>query len=150
MNFEEKVQSMSGSEIILAMVSGLKKRHVAIDMSTLGFWDARSNICYGCAATNAICEISGKTFAGHNINTANFRAGFIGCSTDFIVDFELAIDNLRLGDIFGYNAWASSIGVAKMHRETQRLPMLEDDYTDEDLDAYIQFADFQKTAHGNV
>lgn len=57
MNFKETVQKMTIKEIILAMVNGLKKEHVKVDFNYFGYV-APNGICYGCAATNAICEIT--------------------------------------------------------------------------------------------
>lgn len=73
MNFQDKIQSMKASEIIRAMISGLRKEHVKIDMTTFGA--ARNGTCFGCAATNAVCEISNEVFTAKTIKSSTKRTG---------------------------------------------------------------------------
>lgn len=104
MDFKEKVQSMTGKEIVMAMVNGLENRHVPVDMSTFG--DIRDGVCYGCAATNTICEISGKKqnlIGSWLVMEESDRLGEICKDVLFISNFESAIDYLRMGEIGLYN-----------------------------------------------
>lgn len=145
MKFEQKVRSMTASEIIMAMVEGLRKRHVAIDMGTFGA--ARENgktICYGCAATNTICEIAGVVFTPRSIGGTDARARKVDAEEDFLVPFELAIDSLRRGWVGGYNAIARVLGIAEITPSSLPLPGLINDYTEEDLQAYERLAKEQK------
>lgn len=100
--FKEKVRSMTAKEIIMAMVNGLKKEHVKVDMSTYGDFSEVSGICYGCAATNAVCEISGVVFTGEHVLSEN-HYWFLKTDGTFLELFETAIDSLRLGQINRYN-----------------------------------------------
>jgi hypothetical protein len=141
-DFKEIVQAMSAKEIIMAMVNGLKKPYTIIDMSTFGSENFFGD-CYGCAATNAICEIYG-TIPGE------MKCGFSesGISSDilFVSRFEFAIDHLRLGDVISYNRIARLAGFAEISEQCRlRLPALGNDYTEADLLPYIVLADSQPT-----
>lgn len=140
MTFEEKVRSMSAAEIIMAMVNGLRKRHVNVRMSSFGsIWDG---VCYGCAATNTICEISGKVFTDSLIVYG--RSYFVGAkSSDFLGIFEVAIDWLRSGEIWEYNRLAEHIKISLIEDVGIELPYLTDNYTDHQLDKYVELAIFQ-------
>lgn len=50
----KKIESFS--HFIQLMIDGLKKPWVEVDMGTYG--EKRGKICYGCAATNALCELN--------------------------------------------------------------------------------------------
>jgi hypothetical protein len=94
MTFKEKVQSMTFKEVVAAMVSGLEAQHVIVDMDTFGYYQL--DTCYGCAATNAICEISGSKFVGEEVDVIWSRAKFINCDYPFLYSFEHDIDDIRL------------------------------------------------------
>lgn len=114
MSFKEKVQQMTASEIIMAMVNGLEKKYVNIDMGSYGHVD-RNNVCYGCAATNAICEINGGILPINAIHNEDIRVEYLNIEFLFLVNFELAIDSLRSGDLIYYNANAKKIGMAQIN-----------------------------------
>lgn len=141
MNFKEKVQAMTGDEIIIAMVEGLQNPVMKINMNTFGIME--DNICFGCAATNAVCKISGKVFNAKNIYWRSERAQFIQTEERFLNLFESAIDGLRKGLIWSYNNCAEEIGIAQIKYGFD-LPYLSNDYTPEDLQAYINLANAQK------
>ena len=123
MNFQEKVQAMKASEIVQAMVDGLKAAHVKVSMSTFG--NAHHGICYGCAATNTLCQISGKTFTPDVIDESYNRSMFIESDLEFMLWFEHAIDNLRSGDILCYNRKAEMLEIAVIPTEYPAyLPLL--------------------------
>ena len=129
MNFQEKVQSMTAKQIILSMVEGLKKQHVIIDMETYG--RVHKNVCYGCAATNTICEISGITpkASWRNRLFCDKFAYLTKCENHFIRLFEQAIDALRSGNISEYNQHAECGRFAPIERKGLELPELwTDDY----------------------
>ena len=90
MNFEETVRAMSMKEIIMAMVNGLRNPHVKVVMSSFGHM--KDGICFGCAATNTVCEITGKTYDEGVIEYATDRAKFMNCTYIFLHKFESAID----------------------------------------------------------
>lgn len=150
MNFKEKVQQMTAKEIILAMTASLKRPpRIRINMDTYGevgrHWTSLflKPVCFGCAATNTICQIGDVTFTPENIGTTWKRAEAVGLTTSedrsFLKYFEGAINSLRLGDIYNYNRCAEYMGFAKIEKFAS-LPKLYNDYTNTDLKAYINFA----------
>jgi hypothetical protein len=154
MNFKEKVQSMTAKEIIMSMVDSLIDPLVNVDMGSYGFVKrvpikflgikfGGKGVCFGCAATNTICNISGKVLDKSNIKDSTLRANFINSDPYFLSHFEYAIDHLRQGALASYNRIANEFGFAQIKRNDIELPALENDYTKLDLDVYIKLADFQ-------
>lgn len=153
MTFKEKVQSMTAKEIIMNMVEGLKNPTVKIDMYTFGVF--RGGICYGCAATNAICRLLGGFEENvHYIKEneiadlvevkwlSNERSSILELS--FLARFELAIDDLRFGWISHYNTIAKEEGFATIIHKGN-LPQLNTrDYLNH-LGAYIELANLQES-----
>ena len=99
-------------------------------------------ICFGCAATNSICRISGKTFNKNNIFSVQTRAEFIGTDKNFLKTFEEAIDNLRYGRLNSYNMLADKIGIVNIKKNGYLKPLFND-YKKEDLNCYIKLANSQ-------
>ena len=130
---------MPAEDIIMSMVNGLINPAIKVDMDSFGY--SKHGICFGCAATNAVCHISGKVY--NSISIANKRAEFLGTDTDFLNDFECAIDFLRSGNLSAYNLLAAAIGVKTIEDWDIDLPWLGNDYTQEDLQAYINLANYQ-------
>lgn len=157
MTFEEKVKSMTAKEIIMAMVDSLTHPPIInIDMSSfgdsrvvdrkfLGIKIGKKKVCFGCAATNTICQISGKKFTTENINTRNLRAEFINTDYEFLNAFETAIDDLRSGYIESYNIKAAIHGFATIKNKGMKyFSRLKSSYTNADLEPYIRLANDQK------
>ena len=138
--FKNVVKAMTIKEIVMAMINGLRNPHVEVNMGTYG--DVKDNICFGCAATNTVCEITGKTFTAENIEYYKDRANFIGTNIRFLILFEEAINDLRTGQMFSsYNRCAKQIGIAKVPYINERsLPRLTTDYSKEELDVWEQWA----------
>ena len=139
--FKQKVQAMTAKEIIMSMVEGLQDPVTEIKMST--FFRNRNNVCYGCAATNAICKIEGLTVAylkGHK--EENTMSRIYGDTDYFMNAFEIAIDKLRIGLIAPYNTIARVNGFAEI-KEAIEVPRLKDNYTQNDLNQYIELANTQ-------
>lgn len=131
-SFKDVVTKMKPSQIIMAMVKGLKAEHVKVDMGTFGSTsnEGKKEVCYGCAATNTICEIAGvkptarmmkfqPTFAQRRklgFTDFDYPVGLNGSlamktanakeEMDFLDRFEGAIDELREGRIDRYNDFA--------------------------------------------
>jgi hypothetical protein len=141
--FQDKVRSMSAKEIIMNMVEALQDPILKVAMNTFG--DAADGICYGCAATNSICRIAGVVFTEGNIERTRHRAKFIGSSEDFLSDFEDAIDSLRRGHVIVYNYLSGKIDIALITIPVgfEELPKLHNDYTQEQLEKYINLANVQ-------
>ena len=158
MNFEETVKSMSASDIIMAMVKSLTKPPLLnVDMNYFGRVDRKKRTylwgiieietskCFGCAATNTICQISGKLFDKSNIEHDITRANFLKCDTTFLNLFERAINELRVGCIRDYNEYARLGEFARITRPPSlSLPVLRNDYMEEDLIPYKELAKYQQ------
>lgn len=140
--FEETVRAMTGKEIVMAMVNGIQKQHVKLDMSTFGtsVLEKGKVICVGCAATNTICEISGITFKEDNIKTVSTRANSINSGESFLRVFGYTMDALRRGDIEDYNYNAQLLRIAELPMPKHRLPYLSNSYQRSDLHAYVDYA----------
>lgn len=140
--FENKVKSMTAHDIIMSMVYGLRSPRTKIDMSTFG--EIKEGTCYGCAATNLILnimDINEDKVVYHILARESMAHG-----DDFLGQFENAIDLLRLGQVHYYNSYAMSYGFAPITPMPDfRLPPLEDDYTEGQLQAYVKLAEYQLT-----
>lgn len=141
-SFEETVGAMSPKQIVMAMVKGLKKEHVRVDMGYFGstFQEGENRVCYGCAATNTICEISGVVFTPENILGRTNRRLFLETTSHFLAVFETAIDCLRRGDVKGYNAYAEGNDMPLLPEPVEKLPKLETDDYLQGLPAYVKYA----------
>lgn len=104
-NLEGKIKSMSAKEIILAMVDGLMNPVTKIDMYTFGWYE--DGICYGCAATNAICRIG---MLDPEVELLSISGPKYRKYSDLISGFEDAVDCLRNGYIKRYNSLAQKYG----------------------------------------
>lgn len=97
----ERFRGMAGVHTLVeAMIKGLEKEWVIVSMGTYGY--AKSDVCYGCAATNALCEIMQEPFTADNIDH-NQRYEFFNYNiTQSELDIlETSYDNLRRG--YAYN-----------------------------------------------
>ena len=141
MNFREKIKSAKPSEIIQAMVDGLQKEHVKVDMKTFG--EIRGGICFGCAATNCIIEISGVS--PETAATGFSKIAFeIGEGDDMSVSrFECAIDDLRINDLVSYNHRMRRFEAQEIPSELfQELPELTTGNWKRELYKYQEYANF--------
>ena len=146
-SFEDKVKAMSAKEIIMAMVEGLQNPTTdRIDMSTFG--NIHDGLCYGCAATNAICRIAGKNFEYGLPNLLGTRARITDSIGSYaIVDrLERAIDYLRLGNIRKCNISLEGAGLSTIKFDEYNPPelpaLLSSNYL-ENLQPYIDLANSQ-------
>lgn len=141
MNTIEKVQSMSAKEIIMAMVEGLKNPTTKIDM--LSFGNVDNNVCYGCAATNTICNIMNITHKDFIKANPKFTMCDLFDERNFVINFERAIDCLRNGMITTYNYFAKENNFATIIGQNHSVPKLTNVYTNDDLEKYIDLANKQ-------
>jgi len=141
MTFEEKVKSMTAKELVMAMVNGLKAEHINVDMDVYG--DSRNGVCFGCAATNAICEIAGIVFDVDLISHTSYRCRAVGSDFYFFNALEFMFNDLRMGDVEGFNEYADSIGVARLKEPSVPLPPLYTENYKELLHYYETFANEQ-------
>ena len=142
-SFEKKVKSMKGSEIIRAMLRGLAKEHVRVRMCSFG--EFHNGICFGCAATNTVCEISGIVFTPMTIDVLRHGAA-LNADPEFVYGFEGAIDSLRNGWLDAYNNCAEEYGFALIFNECVHLSAITtDNYKDSKIiAAYEDLAKFNE------
>lgn len=155
--FQEKVRSMTAKEIIMAMVEGLKNPSVKVNMNTFG--DSRKvtlfgltilKVCYGCAATNTICKISGVKLNYESIKNTQNRSKAINSDKIFLEEFEEAIDCLRKGLLYGYNSIAHIYGFAMIKNERDiPLPTLLNKNYKKLLYLYEELANSQPNEKAN-
>ena len=96
------------SEIVDLMVKGLEKEWVRVDFSTYGAIREDENdelLCFGCAATNTICEIKQVAF-NTKVGSFDYIADRYSTTRNHIKldQFEGAIDELRHGSGYIENA----------------------------------------------
>ena len=141
--FQLKVESMTGKEILLAMIESLENPMLQINMNTFGSYS--EGICFGCAATNTICKLRGKRFSPTTIIGRTERANVLHVSEYFLYHFEEAIDSLRGGNILYYNDMMPNNQInckqnSRVYALYELLPVLRNTYTKEDLQKYKDFA----------
>lgn len=158
----EVLVQLTFADVVLAMVRGLRRRYVEVNMETYGsFYEG---VCYGCAATNTICELTGVVFKDECIECETTRAAYIlgrlegyvdkwwlrCCDYSSLLDasnlgcFEQAIDDLRRGNAGAYFK-EILLRMKDIHGTPIRPlaveipfgykpgPCLEDNYVEEDL-----------------
>lgn len=158
MPLEQKIKSMTGDEIVMAMVNGIKKEWVKLDFETFGqvrkagFF--RRKVCFGCAATNAVCEIMGQDIPASYVGSSPDRAVWWNVDYRFLQNFESAIDELRKGRIGNYNHFAKLAGFSELPKVELRsfeLPKLENRKYSSLLNYYVLYANYIKdTADENT
>lgn len=93
------------SDALQAMVDGLltqnEREDFKIDMQVFGKIDEAGKICFGCAATCAIQQLTGKNFTPENDAVGNYRikADFLEVDKRELGEFEYTMDNARKGDL---------------------------------------------------
>lgn len=133
---------LTPKQVVQAMVDGLRKKHVLVNMHSFGH--VKDGVCYGCAATNAVCELFGVKFGPDVIANADRRADVVHQSFEKLRWFENAIDLLRQGDVYAANQWLDCLGIDSIQNWNDlELPFLKDDFTEGELQVYQQLADDQ-------
>lgn len=145
------------SDIIFTMLKGLENEWVKINMNTYG--GASYEMCYGCAATNTLCEIMQKPFSAEYICDRYKRLEFTKTNTEFrdLERFEYAIDYLRMGQFrsflmelnsvsnLPFNVGKNFIELLSIYEESDiTLPYLGSFFTKEELEVYRNFAKLLK------
>lgn len=138
----EKFKALKPSEIIMAMVNGLRNPTLPVNMNYYVSLDFNKN-CVGCAAANAICKIDGigaeEASLGYKVNSLqqHFK------NSNFISAFEVAVNNLRLGQIVLCNQDLSLIGLGPiLHKPGIKLPKLTTENYLYNLEPYIELAKY--------
>jgi hypothetical protein len=77
------------------MIRGLEKEWVNVDMQSYGYEE--NNLCFGCAATNTLCELMGEPFNENNIISLQSRRKKVnfGIDSHTLGNFEMGLDHLR-------------------------------------------------------
>lgn len=151
--FKETLEALSAKELILLMVDSVENPVTKLDMSTYG--EVTNGICYGCAATNTILKLSRGKLAPEIICRRSLAdsASSLGVSYQTLVIFEGAINFLRCGYIGDYEAWRlklipmppeEGLRLPEIKQYGIPLPVIENYYTKEDLDAYRKLAELQE------
>lgn len=99
----------SFSDIVDTMIRGLKRQWVEVEMGSYGnfkrkmegFWifKKEKKVCFGCAATNTICELMQEPFTPETITARTGQFNY-GIKPSELGKFEHAIDYLRNGKIY--------------------------------------------------
>jgi hypothetical protein len=97
MNKLIKAAGGKASDVLDAMIQGLKNhpKNFEVDMDVYG--EFSNEICFGCAATCTVMQISGVTFTPYDIGDRADRAKVIKISEKDLDAFEWAIDSVRRG-----------------------------------------------------
>jgi hypothetical protein len=132
----------TASSVIDAMIQGLRNipEGFVVSMGTYGIFEG--NICFGCAATCAVMQISGVTFTPETISGFAKRAAVTGYSPEDITDFENAINWLREGYL---GALEDLLGVS-LPKPSIALPRLQTSTWEQNLWAYEAYRDQLKEA----
>lgn len=149
---ESTLRQLTPKQVIIAMVNGLKHPRTKIDMETFG--RKEGGVCYGCAATSAICELFDIKNPGDYIQEQEYASAFGFSNTilnkveykEDIIYFERAINYLRMAEVSKANMYLSSLGIKPIKYELDKVHCLEclgDNYTLEQLEPYIALAEYQ-------
>ena len=130
-DFKTHIKNMTFKDVVLAMVNGLRKRHVEIDMSVFARVDR--GVCFGCAATNFICEVTGSKFTKDTI--FNRELATDGDKT-LLRHVEDCIEALRKGNVGLYNELIDRCGLPPAPDDYVPGPYLSTEYTSEELDSW--------------
>lgn len=148
-DFEQKIRSMRVWEYILAMVEGLRKPKVRINMRSYGYIDETARgyrVCFGCAATNTVAHLAGIRWTVNKVQGDMSwlgQAQAVGADADFVRGFESAINALRIGCTRPFSEDLEAMGLEGLPRVFQKyenLPELRNNYTEHQLREYEQFA----------
>lgn len=135
---EEKILKLSPYQRIMLMVKGLENPKTEISMITYGH--KIGNICYGCAATNALLTLDFSLIDNitttNNIGLSRFNVIY---KSSVIIIFEVYIDELRSGKI-PENKYNSLYTTPIVNPNNLDLPYLSNEYTQEQLNVYKQLA----------
>lgn len=153
-HLDEKISSMSAHDIIMAMVNGLRKPITAIDMDTIVEQDFdEEEFWRGGAFINTILPMLGYTRSPEDepfvddicLSVDNAKYFFQTCTygVNAVLSFQMAIYFLSKGFVEGYNKWASPYFAQITPIPGQKLPRLENDYTEEELQEYVKLAEYQ-------
>jgi hypothetical protein len=151
-NLKQEVDGMKLYQIVEVMVESLKNPVIKVDMNYFG--TVQDQVCYGCAATNAVCKIADAKYGFKNISRCELRSKFLKVDYDYLSFFETAIDNLRIGNIMSFYSNICRAKEITVEENTYKfladiylnihLKKLRNDYGEKDLDGYVFLAEVLK------
>ena len=130
------------SSAIRGMVKGLREipgtkvngNLFKIGMGTFGENVTSHEVCFGCAATCTVLN------ADPNLPVDSFDRRELSEFED-LVAFEGSVDCLRRGQIWGFlYFYLNYYEIVKL--EKHELPYLGDNFTDDELEVYLAYADY--------
>lgn len=150
MEFITKLRGMTAKQVLGAMIEGLENPATTVFMADFGSIDKDNpKICYGCAATNTICYITGAKgldFCQERELAAYEEAGIhkykcVGADYFDISVFEDAIDALRKGSVAKYNDKMLDLNMdhLRLPIPDKYLPFLDDNNYKKHLQPYKDF-----------
>lgn len=133
----ETILSLSITQILEIFIHSLRKpRTDKVEMSK--WYTENEGVCYGCAATNLICELGNlnprEVFYKHPFSEITPTTLYYPYyrDLDLIAYFEDAINDLRWGNLASYNAILCDTDIAKfpeeivsIHTDAVPLPLIE-------------------------
>lgn len=144
---ERKILSMSAHDLIMSMVNGLRDPKTLIDMGSYGYMS--EGVCFGCAATNAVLHIMNanvQEIRSHVVYVSFYDFSHTNNDNSTLFVFERAIDMLRRGRLEPYNEKIHPLGFPYITpMPGQKLPWLENDYTEDELQEYEKLSKYQLT-----
>jgi len=136
----------SVSDIVDTMIKGLKREWVTIDMTSFGY--SEKGICFGCAATNTLCELMKESFYDSEIYSREGKFGY-GITSHELELFEGAIDDLRRGEVEDFLCNLQKIShLFRFEIPTlgqighKELPIMTTDTWKEDIISYEAYRDY--------
>lgn len=143
------ILNIKPSEAVFAMVEGLKyyreQENFKIKMSSYG--EVKDKVCFGCAATCAVQYLYKHNFTLEEIGSLTNQANALNLDKRELCNLEIAIEDLRSGcplffllNFMGRDA-ASDVMSTYLYPTP---PSLNDDFTDDQLDHYLHFANWLK------
>lgn len=124
------------------MIDGLHAEHVKVDMGVFGMVSLIEGTCFGCAATNALCQMTGARFHGREIEGNIYRSRVYRLDADFLFHLEHAYDYLRSGNIHDANYYLRTNAMSQLPLPKNTLPFLSTQNYLEHLPAYQAYADY--------
>lgn len=123
--FLQLVKGLTPSSLVDTLCDGLERQWVNIDMGSYGH--SEGMLCFGCAATNALCQLAQKSMPSDKIDNVIARGKFFGISERqsdknklaTLGAFERGINNLRVGLVYDMNG----VYERRIHLHHLTIPM---------------------------
>lgn len=137
----EQIKNRSVADTIRAMCDAAENPTTKLDADTFG--EVKNGEKCGCFAFNLAERDFERILTNEEIETWDSRTSAVGVVRDWFIDYQLAINSLRWGDLANYNYWANLAGLQLIPDEflDYELPWLKTDFTPAQLEEYRKFAD---------